>query len=270
MVMKLAYRQTGQGPAVLFIHGFCENKDLWLAFEQDLSATYQTIALDLPGFGESRDNRHYHSIDDMAHQVRDLLEALHVRRCVVIGHSLGGYVALALADLYPTLIDGLCLFHSTAYADSEEKKHSRNKTALFIEKNGLEPFLENFVPSVFYTPRKQELASTMEAYFEMTRQTPVATAIAVTKAMRDRPDRSHVLTEARYPVMFIAGKEDTAVPPESSREQFFLPSLATIHLLARTAHMGMTERPAETRMMVSSFLELIRLRAIQSDVLMNI
>jgi pimeloyl-ACP methyl ester carboxylesterase len=258
--MKLAYRQTGQGPAVLFIHGFCENKDLWLAFEQDLSATHQTIAVDLPGFGESRDNGHYHSVEEMAREVRELLDALEVSRCAVVGHSLGGYVALALADLYPALIGGLCLFHSTAYADSEEKKHTRNKTALFIEKNGLGPFLENFVPSVFYTPRKQELASAMKAYSEMTRQTPVATAVAVTKAMRDRPDRSHVLTEARYPVMFIAGKEDTAVPLESSREQFFLPSRATIHLLAQTAHTGMIERPEESRVMVRNFLELIRLR----------
>lgn len=262
MRMKLAYRQTGQGPAILFMHGFCENKDLWLAFEQDLSATYQTIAVDLPGFGESRDNRHYHRIEDMAREVRELLDDLHVARCVVIGHSLGGYVALALADRYPALIEGLCLFHSTAYADSEEKKHTRNKTALFIEKNGLEPFLENFVPSVFYTPRKQELASAMETYWEMTRQTPVATAVAVTRAMRDRPDRSHVLTEAPYSVLFIAGKEDTAVPLESSREQFFLPSRATIHLLPRTAHTGMIERPEETRTMVSHFLELIRLSAI--------
>jgi pimeloyl-ACP methyl ester carboxylesterase len=256
--MKIAYRQCGQGPTVLFIHGFCENKDLWLAFEKHLSAAYQTIAIDLPGFGESRDNAHYRSVEEMAREVEILLEELQIERCVVIGHSLGGYVALALADLYPHLINGLCLFHSTAYADSEEKKRTRDKTALFIEKNGLKPFLENFVPSVFYDGRKQELASATEAYFEMTRQTPVITAVAVTKAMRDRPDRSHVLAEAKYPVLFIVGKDDTAVPLESSREQFFLPSHGTVHLLARTAHMGMIERPEETLMIVENFLNLIQ------------
>ena len=254
--MKLAYRQSGQGPSVLFIHGFCENKDLWRAFEKHLSAEYQTIAVDLPGFGESRDNEHYQSMEEMAREVEILLRELQIGRCVVIGHSLGGYVALALADLYPELINGLCLFHSTAYADSEEKKRTRDKTALFIEKNGLEPFLETFIPAVFYAGRKEELGSAMEAYLEMTRQTPVTTAVAVTKAMRDRPERSHVLIEAKYPVMFIAGKDDTAIPLESSREQFFLPSNGTVHLLARTAHMGMFERPEETLMIVENFLKL--------------
>jgi pimeloyl-ACP methyl ester carboxylesterase len=252
--MKLAYRLQGKGETILFIHGFCENKDLWQAFEQKLSAGYQTLSLDLPGFGESTDNRNYESIDAMAREIRKLLGDLQIERCVVSGHSLGGYVALALADLFPELISGLCLFHSTAYADNEEKKHSRNKTADFIEKKGIDPFLENFVPSVFFTGRKQELASRMEAYLQMTRQTPVATAAAVTRAMRDRPDRTSVLAQATFPVMFIAGKADTAVPLDGSKEQFFLPANATIHLLDRTGHMGMYEREAETLLMVEHFV----------------
>jgi pimeloyl-ACP methyl ester carboxylesterase len=102
--MKLAYRLQGKGETILFIHGFCENKDLWQAFEQKLSAGYQTLSLDLPGFGESTDNRNYESIDAMAREIRKLLGDLQIERCVVSGHSLGGYVALALADLFPELI----------------------------------------------------------------------------------------------------------------------------------------------------------------------
>lgn len=239
----------------MFIHGFCESKEIWRAFEERLAANYQTISVDLPGFGESTNNTSYQSTAAMASEVKHLLEAGQIDRCIVISHSLGGYVALALAEQAPQLIKGLCLFHSTAYADSQEKKHTRSKTADFIEKKGLDPFLDTFVPSLFFAGRSKELSKTIKAYRASAGQTPVATAVAVTKAMRDRPDRTHVLTKAAFPVMFIAGREDTAVPLETSREQFFLPKESTVHILAETGHMGMYEHPAKTLEMVESFLK---------------
>ncbi|MES2730836.1 MAG: alpha/beta hydrolase [Bacteroidota bacterium] len=252
--MNLVYRISGKGKTVLFLHGFCENKDLWLAFENRLSASYQVIVVDLPGFGESLDNTQYQSIDMMAREVFKALSLEQIHHCVVVGHSLGGYVAMALADLYPQLLSGLCLFHSTAYPDSDEKKHTRDKTATFIEKRGLEPFLETFVPSIFFADTRAALADRIKVYYERARQTPVATAVAVTKAMRDRPDRSAVLAKVDCPVMFIAGKEDTAVPIETNKAQFFLPKKSTIHILSDTAHMGMYEQETETLAMVENFV----------------
>lgn len=266
--MNLAYRKSGsdESPAVVLIHGFCESKDLWTAFEAKLATFCQVISLDLPGFGESTANTHYDSMDALAQEVHILLEALHVDEYIVIAHSLGGYVALALAEAHPQSVLGLGLFHSTAYADSEEKQHSRDKTAAFIEKNGVGAFLENFVPSIFYKERHAELKSEIDRLFTITRNTPLATAVAVTKAMRDRPNQSMVLKEADFPILFIAGKEDTAVPLEANKEQFFLPKHATIHLLAETGHMGMFEWEKETLAMVEDFVRRsleVRQRAVQ-------
>ncbi|QHT68267.1 alpha/beta hydrolase [Rhodocytophaga rosea] len=252
----LAYQLSGKGYPVVFLHGFCESKQVWENFAPNLQETFTTLIPDMPGFGESTGNTHYTNVEEMAGEVAKLLATLSINSCVIVAHSLGGYVALALAEKHPLLVKGLCLFHSTAYADSEEKKHTRNKTADFIEKNGLEPFAESFVPPLFFKGKRETLAPDMEKARQMVIQTPKETAVAVTKAMRDRPDRTQVLKEANYPVLFIAGREDEAVPLEAAKSQFFLPKRSIVHILPETAHMGMFERPRETVLIVSQFCDL--------------
>jgi pimeloyl-ACP methyl ester carboxylesterase len=241
---------------VLFLHGFCETKEIWTQFIKPMGTAYRILTVDLPGFGESRQNPNYHSVEDMADEVARLIDALHLPQFIVVAHSLGGYVALALAERNPEQMAGLCLFHSTAFADTEEKKQTRNKTADFIEKNGVAPFIDNFVPPLFFKDRHEELKAEIERTREICLTTPQETAIAVTKAMRDRPDRTHVLQEATYPVLFIAGKADEAIPFQAAKEQFFLPNHAIVQVLARTGHMGMFEHPEETRQMVEKFVGL--------------
>jgi pimeloyl-ACP methyl ester carboxylesterase len=252
----LAYHLSGNGYPVVFLHGFCESKDVWQDFAPDLYQTFTILIPDMPGFGESKENTQFQQIDDMAGEVYKLLEKLSISSCIIVAHSLGGYVALAMAEKNPYLIKGLCLFHSTAYADSEEKKHTRNKTADFIDKNGVEAFAESFGPPLFFKGKKETLTADIEKVRQMVIQTPKETAVAVTKAMRDRPDRSRTLAEATYPVLFIAGREDEAVPLETAKAQFFLPQRSIVHILPETAHMGMFERPRETALIVAQFCDL--------------
>jgi pimeloyl-ACP methyl ester carboxylesterase len=250
---SLSYSQSGKGFPVVFLHGFCENKEIWKSFPEKLSSAFTTIVPDMPGFGESTGNKNFGSIDSIAEQIYLLLQELKIAECILVAHSLGGYVALGLAEKYKNLIKGLCLFHSSAYPDSEEKKHTRNKTADFIDKNGVTPFAENFVPPLFYKGRKDELADAIEKVRQIVISTPKETTVAVTKAMRDRPDRTKVLQEATYPILFIAGKEDEAIPLQANKEQFFMPKHSIVHILAETAHMGMFERPEETYLAVEQF-----------------
>jgi pimeloyl-ACP methyl ester carboxylesterase len=252
----LAYHLSGKGYPVVFLHGFCESKQVWEDFAPNLQETFTTLIPDMPGFGESTGNIQYTNVEEMAVELAKLLAKLSIKACVIVAHSLGGYVALALAEKHPDLIKGLCMFHSTAYADSEEKKHSRNKAADFIDKNGVEAFAESFVPSLFFKGKRETLTADMEKVRQMVIQTPKTTAVAVTKAMRDRPDRTHVLKDANYPVLFIAGREDEAIPFEVAKPQFFLPKRSVVHILPETAHMGMFERPRETVLIVSQFCDL--------------
>jgi pimeloyl-ACP methyl ester carboxylesterase len=250
---NLSYYQAGTGFAVVLLHGFMESKEVWRGFQEKLSASFRVIVPDMPGFGESHSNKNYENVEEMAREVHKLLQSLHIDECVMIAHSLGGYVTLAFAEKFGHMLKGIGLFHSTAFADSEEKKQNRDKTAEFIDKYGVPPFAQNFVQSLFYKERKEELAETIEKVHQIALQTPKETAVTVTRAMRNRPDRSHVLKEAAYPVLFIAGKADEAVPLEKSKDMFYLPKNAVIQLLDETAHMGMYERPEETYFTVEKF-----------------
>lgn len=253
---RLAYMEDGKGIPVVLLHGFCETKEIWNETISCLSKTARVIAPDLPGFGDNPALSSSVSIDTMAEDVYDFLQDLEIKEGIVVGHSLGGYISLALAEKYPEWIQGLCLFHSTALADTEEKKEKRNKTIVALENNGIEAYAGSFIRGLFYEPDNPRLKGTIETLMEDIAGTHLSTAIEVTKAMRDRPDRTQVLKNADYPVLFIAGKEDTAVPLLTLQEQVFMPE-GTVYFqaLLHTAHMGMFESKEETLEILSAFVK---------------
>lgn len=259
MENQLAYLHEGEGIPVVLLHGFCERKEIWKHLVPSLASESNVIAVDLPGFGENKAIDADISIDYAAELVEAFLKSMNVRQAIVIGHSLGGYIALALADQFPQRISGLCLFHSTAKADSDEKKSTRDKTAAFLKENGMEPFAQNFVPSLFAKDNHQKLAVQMNEVKQMVIQTPVETAIAYTKAMRNRPERLGVLQQAEYPCLFIAGKEDQAVPYEDSVDQSQLPKrYAKLISLEPCAHMGMYEQETVSLEALLEFVKMVK------------
>lgn len=249
----LSFSRTGKGPAVVLLHGFCENRQLWNELSNYLAKDYDVIYPDLPGHGASKTIADV-TIDKMAEKVHELLFSLNIDNAVFIGHSMGGYVTLAIAKLFPHLINAIGLFHSTAFADTEEKKINRNRTIDFVEKNGSEKFADNFVAPLFYVKNRTRLAADIEKMILSTKNTTVDGIIAATKAMRDREDASEVLKNLTVPVLFIAGKEDNAVPIQKTFEQAVFPKEAIVQILEETGHMGMFERKAETQTMVKAFL----------------
>ncbi len=256
---KLAYIEQGEGIPVVLLHGFCESKKIWEHFIPALATECRVIAPDLPGFGGNPGVKGAISVDDAARQVADFLKQIDVQQAIIIGHSLGGYVNLALADLFPEIFKGLSLFHSTAKADSTEKKVKRDKTVHFLETHGMEPFSENFVPSLFAEKNHQSLTIQMAAYKKIVNDTAVKTAIAYTKAMRDRPERINVLQQAAYPCLFIAGKRDEAVPYEDMLEQSKLPQgHSQLISLENCAHMGMYEQEKASLDALLNFVKRVK------------
>ena len=255
----LAYTQRGSGSKhLIFIHGFCENQTIWKDFIPHFSDSYQVITLDLGGFGESQYLLPQScSIETLAEQVADLLQSLHISKANFVAHSLGGYVALALAEKYPALIESLCLFHSTALADSPEKKATRNKVIEFVQKVGVSQYIESFVSPLFYTKRLTELSEKVKFLEEIGKKTPLKTILAVVAAMRDRKNRLGVVKNANFPILYIIGKEDGAVSWESYKEQIQINSQIQSLILEETGHMGMFERPKETIEAIKRFLEML-------------
>jgi pimeloyl-ACP methyl ester carboxylesterase len=237
---------TGSGKPVVLIHGFCENETVWDGFVPTLAKNNQIITLDLGGFGKSSHLLpNSCSIEALAEQVKNLLDFLKIDKAIFIGHSLGGYVNLALAEKYPFIVEKMCLFHSTALADTPEKKDTRNKVIDFVQKVGVERYIESFVSPLFYQPRLKELKNSILEVEKVGKTTPLETITSVVAAMRDRENRLEVVKNIEYPILYIIGKNDGAVAFESYQEQINCNSLIETLILEETGHMGMFERPKE-------------------------
>lgn len=247
---KIYHTDQGQGFPVILIHGFCETHEVWSRFAKVLSKDFRVINVDLPGFGKSESLPEGFSVNDAATAVNALIADLGITSCVPIGHSLGGYVTLAMVKQKPSLFSAFGLFHSTAYADSEERKASRNKVIEFVSNHGVPPFIETFIPPLFYNKAHPDIPFAVT----MALQTRQETLIGYAKAMRDRPDLTSVIKEFNKPIIFIAGEKDTVVPMETLEKQANLAAKAHLHVVRDTAHMGMFEKEDETLNLIRGFL----------------
>jgi len=251
------YTDAGSGDTLVFLHGFAESKQLWTDFKKPLQSKFRTIALDLPGFGNNTTDVADYSMDAMADHVKQQLDKLGVKKCILIGHSMGGYVSMAFAEKYSAMLNGLCLFHSSALPDTDEKKENRNKTIEFVEKHGVEKFMQSFVEPLFFADNREKLRSKIDLMKKIGTATPKESIVGGLTAMRDRPDRTDVLRKVKFPVLFIFGKEDGAVTMDKALEQCHLPNNSMVYFLGQTGHMGMFERTYETRKAIEKFAETI-------------
>jgi 3-oxoadipate enol-lactonase len=247
-----AYSESGDGPVLLLLHGFCETHAIFDGLVSALAARCRVIMPDLPGHGGTAWDKGIRSLDDVACWLRDFLDAMEVERCVLVGHSLGGYIAAAFADLFPERLLGFGMLHSTALDDPAERREGRTKSIAFVERNGKEPFLKAFVESLFHSPEPQWL----ETMTKISAGTDEAAIVVFLRIMRDRPDRSGVIGRLKVPVMYIIGAHDALVSPERSRQELQQLPLALLHRLASASHMGMYEAPEKVVGAILSLMEV--------------
>jgi pimeloyl-ACP methyl ester carboxylesterase len=248
--MSLIHFQVqGHGKPIILLHGFPMNQTVWDDFVPLLSDTHKVITVDLPGFGKSPSLPLPFTIEQVADSVLSWMSAEKFFGGTLIGHSLGGYVALAMAEKAPAVISGLGLFHSTAYADSADKKESRLKVIDFIEKNGVLAFTSNFIPPLFADQNHKAISKVREIAIQSSKNA----VLGYTLAMRNRPDRTAVLQKLKIPVLFLAGEADAGIPVESIIKQADQCELPLVHILKQVAHMGMFEDPQASAAMIRSF-----------------
>ena len=248
----LYYHDIGSGEPVILLHGFAEDSQIFDGLIEELTG-FRILIPDLPGSGKSRltyDLR----IDSMAEAVAAIINHETVSEAVVIGHSMGGYITLALVEKHPNLVKAFGLFHSSAFADSEEKKKARRKLIRFIHSHGTHDFLKQSTPGLFSEQFKKKNDKVIQALIEKYREFNPASLTAYYEAMIMRPDRTHVLLNSSKPVLFIIGKHDNAIPFEDSMKLCHLPSLSYIHILEDSGHMGMLEEPENCISILKSFL----------------
>ena len=248
----LHFFEKGQGPALLFLHGFCETGEMWRHFADSLSTQYRVVCPDLPGFGNSPLSDSIQSLEEVAERLEHFLDDQHIQHPIVLGHSLGGYVALALLERMGNRIKAIGLLHSTAYADDLEKKEMRNRVLIFLNKHGAAKFVSSFVPQLFPEHRREELADATAHAIEDGQRSSLEGLLAYTVAMRDRQDRIAVLQQFAGPKLLLAGTLDGAVKIDSSRaqQQYFTHYTE----LEGVGHLGMVEEKEKTLTVVQEFV----------------
>ena len=254
------YRVYGKGPACLFIHGFAEDGQVWDTQVRELSNDFLCLVIDMPGCGGSMDAIAAHpgmTMDDAVRLVLEVIDREQIEEITLIGHSMGGYITLAFAEKYPERLNGLGLIHSTAFADSEEKRETRRRSVIFMRKHGTRLFLEQLYPNLYGESfREQQPEEIQRQILGSTAFSP-ETLIGYYEMMMARPDRTDVLRQFEKPVLFIMGAEDKTVHLSESLAQCHLPAQSHVHVLDGAVHMGMKEEPEKTTSIIREFLSYL-------------
>ena len=257
---KIFYRIEGKGKPVLLLHGFGEDGNIWNKQINALKKNNLFIVPDLPGSGQSEMLDGNKTLEDYGEVVKAIADEAIFKKKIenqfcLIGHSMGGYITLAFAEKYPSLLNSFGLFHSSAFADTDEKIDVRKKAISFIKKNGTEAFLRTMIPNLFSEETKKGRLELIEQLFNISKNISSQALIQYYKAMIKRPDRVPVLKSFGKPVLFIIGKDDTVIPLQSSLEQCHIPAISTIHILQHSGHEGMWEEENLSNKFLKDFFQ---------------
>lgn len=257
---KIFYKVQGTGQAVMLVHGFAENGKVWDHQVSELSKHFKIIVPDLPGCGSSEFVTEDLSITDYAEALMKVAQAeINTERetFTMIGHSMGGYIALAFADKYADVLNGLGLFHSTSFADAGEKKETRKKAINLISANGKSDYLKTSIPNLFSTQSRNHFSEMTDTLIELGEETDKEALIGYQRAMMNRQDMRKVLQRMEIPILFVQGFHDTAVPLTEGLKQVHMPAICHFHLLQDSAHMGMWEEKEKSAKILFKYLEAL-------------
>ena len=216
--VAIRYRDTGKGRVVVLLHGFLENSSMWNELVVHLSKQYRVVCIDLLGHGKSGNLGYIHTMEAQAQLVKAVLRHLRLRKYILVGHSMGGYISLAFAEMYPHTVKGLCLMNSTAMADSEEKKASRDR-AIEAVKHNYKIFIRIAIPSLFAEENrsafKSEISQLTREALKLSRQGIIASL----EGMKIRKDRTALLKLITFQKLMIIGKKDPILIPAMLMKQ---------------------------------------------------
>lgn len=256
--IELAYTDSGQGTAVLLLHGYPFDRSMWRGQIEVLSAKgFRAVAPDLRGLGETSDKlkfvapedqrqaeaRRTNTMDDMARDAAALLDELKVNETVVCGLSMGGYVAFEFAKLFPAKVRGLILAGTRAPADNEKEKQGRLAQIEQMLAEGMAPIAEATLPKLLAPRTLSEKPEVVARTREMILKADPRGAAAAQRGMAARRDYSEDLAEIRVPTLIMVGREDPIRPVADS--EFMQRGIrdSRLEIIEDAAHMTNLEQP---------------------------
>lgn len=248
----LNYRIVGNGYPVVFLHGFLESNSMWKSLLPELEKI-RAICIELPGHGESPLLSTPLQLETITDSVKSTIKSLNIEQFSIVGHSLGGYVALHLAEDKNLNIDRLTLLHSHPWADPKNKKRDRDRVAKIVEYNEL-MFLNEAIPSLYYEPQffETKINQLIEEANEMSEQAIIQTLIA----MRDREEKVKVLEDWKDKISIIQGEFDSLIDAQKL-EKLAEENRNEFNLIRSIGHMGHHENKIEVARLVNSFVSKI-------------
>lgn len=212
--IDIFYTDQGKGRAVVLLHGFLENSSMWGQIAAQLSMKNRVICIDLLGHGETGCLGYIHTMEQMAEAVESVLHHLKIRRSVMVGHSMGGYVALAFAEKHPDALKGLCLLNSTAKGDSAEKKRNRDRAIKAVKQNH-KTFIRMSISNLFLPKNQKIFTNEIKKLKKEALKTPLQGIIAALEGMKIRDHRDMLLHFSPYKKLLILGKKDPVLDYDS-------------------------------------------------------
>ena len=252
--IKISYTDAGKGSAVVLLHGFLENKTMWNAFIPELSKRNRVITIDLLGHGDTECLGYVHSMEDQADMVHAVLRDLKIRKAILIGHSMGGYAALAFAELYAENVKGIVLLNSTARADSTERKTNRDRAIVAVKQN-YTAFVRMSIANLFSEKNREILLDEIENVKKEALKTPLQGIVASLEGMKIRKDREVLLHFATFPILLILGKQDPVLNYEENKNQIEKTKVQLVTF--PDGHMSHIENREELMMVLVDFLKIV-------------
>lgn len=250
---EIFYNVYGKGKPVMLVHGFGETGSVWDKQVAFLKGSFLLIVPDLPGSSQSEMIEDM-SMEGMAEVLKEILDSEKIEKVTMIGHSMGGYITLAFIKKYSRYLNAFGLFHSTAYADSDEKKSIREKGIEFIRKNGTSKFLKTTTPNLFSPFSQEKKPRLIDEFIRGSDNFSIPAFVSYYEAMMQRPDSTELLRTTTLPVLFVLGEYDNAVPVQDGLKLAHLPEKSYIHILHQSGHMGMLEEEDKSNDLLKKFL----------------
>ena len=249
---NIFFSDIGKGTVVVLLHGFLENSTMWNDIIPEISKRNRIITIDLLGHGKTDCLGYLHPMELFAETLKAVLNHLKIRKYILVGHSLGGYISLALAKMNSTNIKGLCLLNSTSYADSKERISLRKRAIEMAQKN-YEPLVKMSVANLFQPKNTVLFKDQIEVVKQQALQTSLQGYIAAQEGMIIRANTNAVLAENSFKKLLIIGKQDPVLSYENSLEE--AKKTNTEVVILNGGHMSYIENKLELILALKSFLK---------------
>jgi pimeloyl-ACP methyl ester carboxylesterase len=242
---------SSEGNTIVLLHGYLENISMWDFCIPEMAKKHRVIAIDLLGHGKSDCLGYVHTMEDQAEMVAAVLHHLKIRKATLIGHSMGGYIALAFAELFPQNVKKLVLMNSTSYEDSDERKRNRERAVKMV-KNDYTSFVRLSIANLFSLENREILVDEIEKVKIEALKTPLQGIIAAQEGMKTRKNRLEIFQNLNVPKMLILSKKDPILDYIENSKQILNSDIQLITLSA--GHMSHIENRKE---LLDEFLKFV-------------